>query len=194
MRGEDFEMIDVLDYDDLLPFAARYFFERTSWIIWLHHAMSAAAFVAIFVAANRLGIGLWRGLSQAVIGFVVMFAVFLPLHEALHALAYRLSGAREIRWKMMWKYLAAYVVAERFVSTRPVFLFVALAPFVVITPLLIVLAILMPEWSVIWLTVLFWHTAGVSGDWALMNYYWLNRSREIYTWDDAGRSYFYARR
>ena len=187
-------MLDVLDYDDLLPFAARYFFERMSWIIWLHHAMAVVAFAAIFFAANVNAIGLWRGVSQALAGFVVMFVIFLPLHEALHALAYRMAGAREIRWKMMWRYLAAYVVAERFVSTRGVFLFVALAPFVVITPLLIVLAVTMPDWSVLWLTVLFWHTAGVSGDWALMNYYWLNRDREIYTWDDAGRSYFYARR
>lgn len=187
-------MIDSLSYDDLIPFAARYFFERASWIIWLHHSLSVISFSAIIAAAAYQGTGWARGLLQFVAGFGVMFAVFLPLHEALHALAYRLAGAREIRWKMMWKYLAAYVVAERYVSTRRAFFFVALAPFVVITPLLIALAALFPRWSVLWLTVLFWHTAGVSGDWALMNYYWIHRGREIYTWDEAGHSYFYARK
>lgn len=123
---------------------------------------------------------------------MVMFIVVLPVHEALHALAYRMAGAREIRWKMLCRYLAAYVVAERFVAGRRVFFFVALAPFVVITPVAIVPAVLF-RWSVLWLTVLLWHTAGVSGDWALMNYYWHHRAREIYTWDEGGRSFFYAR-
>jgi hypothetical protein len=191
LRGEHYELLDVLDYDDLIPFAARYFFERTSWITWTHHVLSLAALISIFVFQNT---GLWRGLAQFLAGFVVMFVVFLPLHEALHALAYRLAGAREIRWKMMWRYLAAYVVAERFVSGRAVFFFVALAPFIVITPLLIFLAVTFPEWSVLWLTVLFWHTAGVSGDWALMNYYWIHRPREIYSWDESGRSWFYTRK
>jgi hypothetical protein len=133
-------------------------------------------------------------IGQFLLGFVVMFVIILPLHEALHALGYRMSGAREISWKMMWRYLAAYVVADRFVAGRRVFFFVALLPFVVITPIALMLALLFPAWSVLWLTVLLWHTAGVSGDWALMNYYWIHRDREIYTWDEGGSSYFYARR
>ena len=193
LRGEGFELLDELHYDDLLAFAARYFFERTSWITRLHHALSLMVLGAIIATVIMHGIHWLTALSQFLLGFVVMFVVVLPLHEGLHALAYRMAGARNIRWKMIWRYLAAYVVAERFVATRGVFHFVALAPFVVITPVAIALAVAFPAWSVLWLTVLLWHTAGVSGDWALLNYYWLNRDREIYTWDEDGRSYFFAR-
>ena len=194
LRGPSFELIDALSYDALLPFAARYFFERTSWVIWLHHGLSLLALSAVVFAAIESGAGWLPSLGQFALGFVVMFTVGLVLHEALHAAAYFAAGAREIRWKILWRYLGAYVVAERFVAGRGTFLFVALAPFVVISPLLIALAIVFEEWSVMWLSVLLWHTAGVSGDWALMNYYWLHRKREIYTWDAAGSSYFYARK
>lgn len=194
LRGEGFELLDELRYDDLLTFAARYFFEKTSWVTRLHHALSGLAVAAIVAAALILEIPWLTALAQFALGFAVMFVIVLPIHEGLHALAYWIAGAREIRWKMIWRYLAAYVVAERFVASRRVFFFVALAPFVVITPAAILLAILFPGWSVLWLTVLLWHTAGVSGDWALMNYYWLRRDREIFTWDESGRSYFHARR
>jgi hypothetical protein len=191
--GEDFELLDELHYDDLLSFAARYFFDKTSWITRLHHALSLIVLGAIIATIVMRGIHWLTALSQFLLGFIVMFAVVLPLHEGLHAIAYRLAGARNIRWKIIWRYLAAYVVAERFVATRGVFHFVALAPFVVITPLAIGLAVAFPTWSVLWLTVLLWHTAGVSGDWALLNYYWLHRDREIYTWDEDGKSFFFAR-
>ena len=191
--GEDFELLDELHYDDLLSFAARYFFEKTSWITRLHHALSLIVLGAIIATIFIRGVHWLTALSQFLLGFIVMFVVVLPLHEGLHALAYRMAGARNIRWKMIWRYLAAYVVAERFVASRRVFHFVALAPFVVITPLAIALAVAFPSWSVLWLTVLLWHTAGVSGDWALLNYYWLHRDRDIYTWDEEGRSYFFAR-
>ncbi|MGZ8709914.1 MAG: DUF3267 domain-containing protein, partial [Thermoanaerobaculia bacterium] len=186
--------LDELHYDDLLTFAARYFFEKTSWITRLHHILSLIALGAIVATVIVRDLRWLTALAQFALGFVVMFVIVLPIHEGLHALAYRMAGAREIRWKMIWRYLGAYVVAERFVASRGVFFFVALAPFVVITPVAILLAIVFPAWSVLWLTVLLWHTAGVSGDWALMNYYWLKRDREIFTWDESGRSYFYARR
>lgn len=193
LRGDRFELLDELHYDDLITFAARYFFEKTSWITRLHHLLSLIALAAVIAAAIMHDITWMAALAQFAAGFLVMFTVVLPLHEGLHALAYRMAGAREIRWKMLWRYLAAYVVAERFVAGRGVFFVVALAPFVVITPLAIVLGLLFPGWSVLWLTVLLWHTAGVSGDWALMNYYWHHRDRELYTWDEGGRSFFYAR-
>jgi hypothetical protein len=39
------------------------------------------------------------------------------------------------------------------------------------------------------------HTAGTSGDWALLNYLWLHRERRILTYDDAelGETYFFER-
>jgi hypothetical protein len=193
LRGPGFVQLDSLRHDDLLPFAARYFFDQTSWITWLHHALSIGAVIILVSAGVVLDIPFFAAARQFALGFAAMFLLVLPIHEALHAAAYAACGARRIQWKILWRYLAAYVVAERFVASRAVFLIVALAPFVIITPALIVAAVVWPAWAVFWLTILLWHTAGVSGDWALMNYYWLNRQREIFTYDEDGWSYFFER-
>jgi hypothetical protein len=191
LRGEGFEILVSIRHEQLIPFVLEYFFERTSWVTRLHHAMSLASLIALSAVAFQrfsfLGF-----LAQFAIGVVVMLVFVLPLHEAVHAIAYWLSGARDIRWSFSWKMLAAYVVADSFVASRRVFLFVALAPFIVITPAAVAMAVLDSARAVAWLTVLLWHTAGVSGDWALLNYYWLNRNRELYTFDAAGVSYFCA--
>lgn len=192
LRGGPFEILASIRHEQLIPFVLEYFFERTSWVTRLHHALSLAALIWLLAAAFQrftfLGF-----LAQFGLGVAVMLLIVLPLHEALHAAAYRLCGARDIRWSFSWKMLAAYVVANAFVANRRVFFFVALTPFAVITPVAAALTVLDPSRAVVWLTVLLWHTAGVSGDWALLNYYWIHRGREIYTFDDAGVSYFYAR-
>src|SRR5687768_8014302 len=94
LRGEGFELLDELRYDDLLPFAARYFFEKTSWITRLHHALSLIVLGAIIAAVIIRGIHWLTAISQFLLGLLVMFVVVLPLHEGLHALAYRMAGAR----------------------------------------------------------------------------------------------------
>ncbi|HUP48220.1 MAG TPA: DUF3267 domain-containing protein [Thermoanaerobaculia bacterium] len=194
LRGPAFELLDEFRHDDVVSFVARWFFDRPSWITRLNLALSLAALAAVFVTAGLLRVPFLQALAQFGLGVIVMAVVVLPLHEALHAAAYRMTGARRIRWRILWKYVAAYVVAERFVAGARAFFFVALVPFVVITPALIALAVAFPRWGVLWLTVLLLHTAGVSGDWALMNYYWTHRGREIFTFDEAGQAYFYVRK
>lgn len=193
LRGGRFEILESIRHEQLIPFVLQYFFERTSWVTRLHHAMSVASALALLVAGFQR-FTLLGFLAQFGAGMAVMLVFVLPVHEAVHAIAYWLCGGREIRWSFSWKMLAAYVVANNFVADRRTFFFVALAPFVVITPAAIALAVLDSGRAIVWLTVLLWHTAGVSGDWALLNYYWLNRRREIYTFDESGVAYFYARR
>ena len=80
------------------------------------------------------------------------------------------------------------------VGTRA-FLIVALAPFVVLNALLIVLAIVFPQVAVYLLFVLLWHVHGSAGDWSLLNFVWIHRARGFWTYDDAeaGKSYFFGR-
>ncbi len=173
----------------LVEFAIEYFFRRASWMTRLHHAMSIATIFGIVATAT----GWVSGIVQFVLATLTLVIVILPLHEAVHALAYWIAGARRIRWGVMPRLLAAYVVAERFVAGRGVFVFVALAPFFVINAALLAMAVAWPQLAAYFLSVLLWHIAGVSGDWALLNFYWHERRREIYTVDEEGVSYFYAR-
>lgn len=193
LQTPEFELLRALRHDDLIDFALEYFFRRPSWLIRLHHAMSIVCIVAIIAAAFVNAIGLWIALLQFLAATLTMFVVILPLHEALHAAAYWICGARRIRFGLWPRMLAAYVVAERFVANRAEFFFVALLPFFVINAALIFVAFVWPRLSVYFLSLLLWHVAGVSGDWALLNFYWHQRQREIFTYDDAERAYFYAR-
>lgn len=192
LATRDLVLLDAMPHAALVEFAAEYFFRQTSWIVWLHHATSIATLAVLIAAAT--GAGLRTFAWQFALAFVAFPPIIIPLHELLHALAYRLSGARDIRWSYILRYLAVYVLAHRFVASRGVFVFVALAPTVVINAMLIAAAIAWPSWSVFFLTSLLLHIAGTSGDWAMLNYYWLHRDRVIYTYDDAdtGMSYFYA--
>jgi pilus assembly protein TadC len=74
------------------------------------------------------------------------------------------------------------------------FKIVALAPFVIISLCLLVLIIVLPGLLKISLSVfLFVHATMCAGDFALLNLYFLNRDKEIYTWDDVDKkeAYFY---
>ncbi len=193
VREGPYELLATVRHEDLIPFVLGYFFRRTSWITGLHHALSLAALASIVTVAVARDIAFLRALAHFGLGTLVMLVLVVPLHEALHALAYWLCGARDIRFAIVWRMMAAYVAADRFVAGRRAFVFVALTPFVGISTGTLVLVVADPKRAVVWLTLLLWHTAGVSGDWALLNYYWLNRRREIFTFDEDGVSYFYAR-
>ncbi|HEX2059169.1 MAG TPA: DUF3267 domain-containing protein, partial [Thermoanaerobaculia bacterium] len=129
------------------------------------------------------------------IAFVSLFVVILPLHEALHAVAYRMVGARDVRWDYSARMMAVWVIAHRFVVGTGAFAFVALAPFVVLNALLVAGAIVFPQYALLLLFVLLWHLHGCAGDWSLLNFVWFHRARGFWTYDDAeaGVSYFYGR-
>jgi hypothetical protein len=188
-------LLGELTHASLAEFVLEYFLRRGSWLTRAHHAMSlftVAAIVAVAWTQRRS----WGDCLQSFgLAFVTLFVVILPLHEAVHALAYRMVGARDIRWDYSPRMLAVWVIAHRFVANARAFTFVALAPFVLINAALIAGAIVWPAFAVFLLFVLLWHLHGSSGDWALLNFVWLHRDRGFWTWDDAdaGRSWFYGR-
>jgi hypothetical protein len=87
-----------------------------------------------------------------------------------------------------------YVTAHRHVANPLQFWIVALTPFIVISTGLVVTIILIPglwRWSLS--LFLFVHATMCAGDLALLNFYFINKSKAIYTWDDADKkeAYFY---
>jgi hypothetical protein len=194
LTGE-YELLAEMQHSSLVEFVIEYFFTRRSWLVWLHHAMSLAIVAAIVTTIVARGTGPGEALVAFGVTLVLLLVVVLPLHELLHAVAYRLAGARDIRWDYSVKMAAVWVVAHRFVATTGPFVFVALAPFVVINTLLAAGALLFPKLAVWLLFLLLWHLHGAIGDWSLLNFIWLHRQRGFWTFDDAdlGRSYFYGR-
>jgi hypothetical protein len=87
-----------------------------------------------------------------------------------------------------------YVTAHRHVANPLQFRIVAVIPFIIISVALTLLIFILPwlwKWSLS--LFMFVHTTMCAGDFALLNFYFLNRDKKIYSWDDADRkmAYFY---
>lgn len=180
------EMADV-SHKHLLNFVADYFWRKRTSIILLHHAISVVltGLLIVIAALSDSSVEWWMGrLGLAV---VLLLVAILPLHEVIHAIAYRLQGARDIRWGIQWMPLAVYVVAHDFVVNRAMFTFLALAPTVIIGAALLVCAAAgVPDRaSPLMLALL--HHGGTAGDWALLNFFLAHGGTEIVTVDDADR-------
>lgn len=195
LSSPNYTLLGEMTHETLADFVIHWFFRRTSWLTWGHHLMSLATLSAAISVAVMQDRGVLRTLLDFVLSLVALFLAILPLHEALHAIAYRLLGARDIRWDWSARMMAVWVIAHRFVVTTRGFVFVALAPFVVINALLIGAALVWPAQAVLLLFVLLVHLHGCAGDWSLLNFVWLNRERGFFTYDDAvaGKSYFFGR-
>jgi hypothetical protein len=116
------------------------------------------------------------------------------VHEFLHVVPYFISGARNIRIGMDLKQYIFYVTAHRYVASPLQFRIVALTPFLLISLVSALMVFILPglwKWSLS--LFLFVHTTMCAGDFALLNFYFLNRNKKIYTWDDADKkeAYFY---
>lgn len=191
----EYALLGVMTHATLTDFVIEWFFRRGSWLTRAHHGMSAVTLLAAIGVAWMQGQSFLDGLKAFGLAFVSLFVIVLPLHEALHAVAYRMTGARDIRWDYSPRMMAVWVIAHRYVAGTREFVFVALAPFVVINALLVAAAFLFQAYTVFFLFVLLWHLHGCAGDWSLLNFVWSHRERGFWTWDDAdeGRSYFYGR-
>jgi hypothetical protein len=131
---------------------------------------------------------------HSVLGLIILPVISIPLHELIHIIPYYISGARNIRVGMDLKQYLFYVTAHRYVATPLQFIIVAIFPFLIISVAFILLFFFMPGlWKWSFSLFLFAHTTMCAGDFALLNFYFLNRNKKIYTWDDADRkiAYFY---
>ncbi|MGE5223461.1 MAG: DUF3267 domain-containing protein [Omnitrophica WOR_2 bacterium] len=117
----------------------------------------------------------------------------IPVHEAIHALVYWVIGARDIRFSVSFSQFYVYAIANRFVVNRKEFIGLAIAPFLLLNSLLSILVVFSPRWQFFALGLLLLHTTATSGDWALLNYFWENKEKNILTYDDAQaqKTYFY---
>jgi len=185
----------VLSYDELIPFIIDYFTRRTllTYIFW------SVCFVFIVIAVSiRVRISGYypQGniLLHSILGIVGFPLLSVPLHEGLHIIPYYLYGARKIRIGMDLSQYLFYVTAHKHILTPRQFRLVALLPFLMISLTLIICIIILPgiwKWSLA--LFLFSHATMCAGDFALLNFYFINRKKKIYTWDDADKkvAYFY---
>ncbi|MCY7352286.1 MAG: DUF3267 domain-containing protein [Cytophagaceae bacterium] len=132
----------------------------------------------------------WQALAAVPFSLLIL----LPLHEAIHAIVFRLLGAQKVGFGWEPKGLMVYAYAQKFVLTLRENTRIALMPFLVLTPALLLGIALVPEYRVLLALSLVLHTFACMGDFALVRYARRNKARAIYLYDDVEgekRSYFF---
>lgn len=196
IKNERFRHLLTLSYDDIVPFVFEYIKKHTFPII---SAWSFLLAIIILMADARFALaGQYRFLiifTHSIIGLVIFPLILVIPHELLHIIPYFMGGARNIRVGADWKQYYFYVTSHLSPVGPFIYIAVALTPFLLISIVLIYLAFIIrsPLWSWTMLCTLFMHTTMCAGDFALINFYWINRDKRIITWDDADRkeAYFY---
>ena len=182
-------------YNDLTGFVLDYL-RRGSGMMVLYWSVCLIFFgIALTVRIDIAGyFPLKNIMFHSLLGLVIFPLLSVPLHEILHVIPFYLTGARNIRTGMDLKQYIFYVTAHRHVTNAGQFKIIALIPFITVTLVLLFMIFYIPglwKWSLS--LFLFVHTTMCAGDFALLNFYWLNKEKKIYTWDDADEkmAYFY---
>jgi hypothetical protein len=196
-KEENFRSIKEVPYSELLSFVMEYLRVRSPVTISFWLLCLLLLIVSIITGVNlHNNLPAGKMIIHSAIGLVLFPVIVIPVHEFLHIIPYWFSGAKNIRVGMDPAQFLFYVSAHRHVASPKQFIIVALVPFLIISMASAILIFtLSPQWSWSILLFLLAHTTMCAGDLALLNFYWVNRGKEIYTWDDADIkvAYFYAR-
>lgn len=133
---------------------------------------------------------------QIVAGVLAGSILVIPPHEMLHGLAYRLLGARKIKFGMDLQQFIFYVTADRFPISKKELAFLAMTPFVLINLGLIALtATWVSQFTLFSASLLLCHNIMCIGDFAIISYAFSQKG-ELYTYDDTEikKSYFFERK
>ena len=180
-------------------------FARTRWTIkqgfvsWFYFAVNVlvpAFFLLFLIWGLTEGMLKWGTIiKQFIIGLMAGSILVIPPHEILHGVAYRILGAKKIRFGADMQQFIFFVTADRFPISGTQLHFLALTPFVVINAIVItVTAIYLPQVTLFSATLLLSHNIMCIGDFAMVNYV-LNEKGELYSYDEIEhkKSYFFKR-
>ncbi|MBK7811587.1 MAG: DUF3267 domain-containing protein [Saprospiraceae bacterium] len=191
-------LLDNLGHKELVPFIRTYLKKRTKYtfIYYLSNLILIFLVGYLFLKGfNSPEYKLGSRFTYFSYGLAIAFAL-IPLHEFIHVLAYKSQGAKNTSYDVHLKKLYFMALADKFVINKKEFEIVALAPFVSISTVLIILYFVVPSnWNITIMGVLLAHTAMCSGDFGLLSYFEFNKEKNVVSYDDVENkiSYFYAK-
>ncbi len=199
LNTKGYSLLECVKNEDIIPFVKLYLKKKT----FFSRFHTAANMLIVFALSVLLIYGirfsevsLSSGILRIVYGFGLAF-LLIPLHEYIHVLAFRKKGAVHTSYEVNLRKFYFLAVADQFVADKRAFRYAALAPFVVISILLVVAALLVSmPWSLTLTGCLLLHTAFCSGDFGLLSYFDFHKDKEVVTYDNKAEKciYFYARR
>jgi len=195
IENKKYQHVFTLAYNDIIPFVLTYV-KKYTLPLFIFICLLLFSFVWLLIIFTGIA-GNYPFIT--IVGHTMAGLILIPVllvipHEFLHIIPYYLAGARKISIGAEWKQYYFFVTADKFPVTAPVFITVALSPFVIINIALILLGLhSSPLWQYTLLSSLFAHITMCAGDLALINFYYLNRNKKIITWDNVStkEAYFY---
>jgi len=191
-----YRQILELDFNDMIPFVLSSIRKR-SIISYLYVFLNLGLFVFIilYILLELIGSHLtWTMIvKQSLSGLFAGSILVIPLHELLHGLAYRILGARKIRFGADLQQLIFFVTADRYPVSGNELYFLAMIPFFVINVATITIsAIWFPQVILFPAFFLLCHNIMCIGDFALANYVF-RAQKKVFTYDETEKkkSYFY---
>lgn len=185
----------TVPYDNLVDFILEYLRKGSRLLSVYGFLCLIFLLTALYVRINISGyFAHSRIFLHTIAGMIIYPVICIPIHESLHILPYFLSGARNIRLGWYPRQFLFYVTAHRYVASARQFRIVAVFPFIIISFISVLLILILPGlWKWSFSLFLFVHATMCAGDFALLNLYYLNRNKVIYTWDDADKheAYYY---
>lgn len=191
LTSNGYSLQSTLNHSEIGEFIKPYFFKRNP--VMLSYGFFSLVLLLISAYCLITSGAFMDHLSEFSFG-IALFFLLVPLHEWIHGFMYKRAGAPRVSYKAEWKKLIFYAMADKFVTYKKPFLYIALAPFLVINSLLILVVLWAPASQFfIWMGALFMHTGGCSGDVALVSYFYTFWEKDPVTYDDveAKTSYFY---
>ena len=136
-----FVLLDKLGHKELVPFIRTYIKKPTKYSVF-YYLINFIVFGLVgyfFVQGYNLpNYSFSDRFTHFSYGLAIAFAL-LPLHEYIHVLAYKSQGAINTSYDANLKKFYFMALADKFVANKKEFQVVALAPFIIITTILIVL-------------------------------------------------------
>jgi hypothetical protein len=185
-----------LDFSEMIPFVLKNIRGRGKMAkLFMALNLAALVFVVIYLVWGLKGdhFNAGKAFRQMAGGLFAGSILIIPPHEILHGVAYRLLGARKIKFGADFQQFIFFVTADSFPISRKELRFLAITPFMVINASIIALtAIWFPEWALFSASLLLSHNLMCVGDFAIINY--ANKcTGELFTYDEIAKkkSYFF---
>ena len=202
INNPDYEKIEELSHDDIRPFLRREIAGNQGWGLIAKMYQGIGLLLVGFALIKAFAPYMTRrdtaSLEGLGMGVLFSFTVLIVLHELLHAIAYLLVGAKKLSFGMNLRKFMFYVQADKKVLNYKQFMFVALAPAVVVGFVSLAGAIFFYGQPLYYFFMVLFGLHGLfcGGDFGLLCFFENRKDDEIYTFDvkSEGKTYFYKRK
>lgn len=187
-----YRLIEKFDHFDIFKFLSIYYYRKHSWIIYFHYLLSLAALIYWISFGIKAGYSLGTFFFTFGWSIVSMVVIFIPLHEIIQLIAYRIIGAQQVRFYYSFKKIYAFTISYNFVIGHTAAIWVAILPLIIIISTLLIASAGWESTRFYFLNTFVIYLGICSKNFAIINYYWLNRHRILYCYDSfTGKRYIF---